>query len=268
MADGNGMRFEGKTAIVTGGSRGIGRGIAEHLLAEGAEVMITGRDQNVLERTATEIASDNRVVIPIAGDISEEQHREDLTDAAMERWGRIDALFNNAAFAAAETFLEVSLSHWDRMIACALTAPFALSQRVSRHMVKAGRGVIVNITSVSAHGANGEVSYSAAKTGLLALTRDIAAELGPAGIRCVAVSPGLVDTRMMEEYFSPAVMDGLRKDSFDRAPLGRVIKVAEVAETCLFAASDQASGVTGCEILVDGGLINSLHIAPTLTFSS
>jgi NAD(P)-dependent dehydrogenase (short-subunit alcohol dehydrogenase family) len=258
------LRFEGKTAIVTGGSRGIGRGIAERLADEGAEVMITARNAGPLDEAAKEMSAGGRVIVPQTGNVASEADLDRLVEAAMERWGRIDVLFNNAAFSEAEAFLELRRDKWDRVIAAGLTAPFALSQRVARHMVAAKSGVIVNIASIAAHGADGSVAYATAKTGLLALTKDIAAELAADGVRCVAVSPGWVDTPMMEQFTPPELMQTLRDGGFDRVPLRRLITVDEVVATCAFVASDEASGMTGCEVLVDGGLVNSLYVAPTI----
>ncbi|HWI74888.1 MAG TPA: SDR family oxidoreductase [Baekduia sp.] len=257
------MRFDGKTAIVTGGSRGIGRGIVERLGGEGAEVLIDGRDERALDQAVDEMRAAGLDVTALAGDVTQEGHIEALAAHAMKIWGRIDILVNNAAFSDPGPVLELSRAQWDRVLAVALTAPFLLSQAVARHMVGAGSGVILNITSIACHGATNSVNYSAAKTALLSVTRDFATELGPMGVRCVAVSPGWIDTPMMAEHNPPELVERLRSD-FARVPLRRLVNVDEVVALCAFAASDEASAITGCELLVDGGMRADLHVLPTL----
>ena len=227
-------------------------------------MIVTGRDAAALERAGDDMRDTGHSVWTEAGDVTDDSYVERLVAGAIERWGHVDVLCNNAAFSDPATFLELSREQWDRVIGVALTAPFVLSQRVARHIVEAGRGVILNISSIAAHGADGNTNYAAAKTGLLSLTRDIAAELGPSGVRCVAVSPGWVDTPMMEEHIPGEMLEALRSGKFDRVPIGRLITIEEVAATCAFLASDEASGITGCEVLVDGGMVNTLHVIPTL----
>lgn len=257
------VRFENKKAIVTGASRGIGRGIVERLAREGADVLIDGRDERALTQAVDEMRSAGLNVSALAGDVTQDHHIEALVAHAMDTWGRIDILCNNAAFSDAGPVLDLTREQWDRVLAVALTAPFLLSQAVTRHMVAAGGGVILNISSIAAHGADQNVSYAAAKSALLSITRDFAKELGPQGVRCVAVSPGWVDTPMMEEHTPPEMLQKLR-EGFTRVPMRRLIRVEEVVALCAFAVSDEASGITGCELLVDGGMIADLHVLPTL----
>jgi NAD(P)-dependent dehydrogenase (short-subunit alcohol dehydrogenase family) len=257
------MRFSDKTAIVTGGSRGIGRGIAGRLAREGAQVLIDGRDQAALQAAVDELRAEGLAVSGLTGDVTQDHHVDALVDRAMELWGRIDILCNNAAFSDPGLVLDLRREQWDRVLTVALTAPFFLSQAVARHMAEAGRGVILNVSSVAAHGADNNVSYAAAKSALLSITRDFAKELGPKGVRCVAISPGWVDTPMMAEHTPPSMLQTLRED-FTRVPLRRLVTIEEVVALCTFAASDEASAVTGCELLVDGGMVADLHVLPTL----
>ncbi|HWI71020.1 MAG TPA: SDR family oxidoreductase [Baekduia sp.] len=257
------MRFDNKTAIVTGGSRGIGRGIVERLAREGAEVLIDGRDATALTLAVKELRAEGLNVSSMAGDVTQDGHIEALVARALDAWGRIDILCNNAAFSDPGTVLDLSRQQWDRVLAVALTAPFFLSQAVARHMVEAGRGVILNVSSVAAHGADDNVNYAAAKSALLSVTRDFAKELGPKGVRCVAISPGWVDTPMVAEHTPPEMLRTLR-EGFTRVPLRRLITIDEVTALCAFAASDEASAITGCELLVDGGMVADLHVLPTL----
>jgi len=259
------MRFDDKTAIVTGGSRGIGRGVAERLAREGARVLIDARDPRELSRAVAELRGDGLDVHGLPGDVTSDSHIQQLVEYAIDKWGRIDTLVNNAAFSDAAPALELRREQWDRVFAVAVTAPFLLAQASAHHMVAAGRGVILNISSVSAHGADGNISYSAAKAALLSITRDFATELGPKGVRCIAISPGWVDTPMLDRYTPPEMLRRLRQGGIERVPLRRMMTIDEVTALCAFAASDEASGMTGCELRVDGGLLASLYVMPTLT---
>ena len=259
------MRFEDTSAIVTGGSRGIGRGVAARLAREGARVLIDGRDPDALSQAVGELRGEGLDVHGLAGDVTSDSHVQHLVEYAIDTWGRIDTLVNNAAFSDAAPVLELRREQWDRVFAVAVTAPFLLAQASARHMVKAGRGVILNISSISAHGADGNVSYAAAKAALLSITRDFATELGPKGVRCVAISPGWVDTPMLDLYTPPESLERLRQGGIERIPLRRMLRIDEVSALCAFAASDEASGVTGCELRVDAGVLASLYMLPTLT---
>jgi NAD(P)-dependent dehydrogenase (short-subunit alcohol dehydrogenase family) len=251
-------RFEERTAIVTGGSRGIGRAVAERLASEGARVLITGRNGEQLEQAATEIEGD---VIPLAGDIADVGTPEQIVDCALEHWGQIDVLVNNAGLYDQKKFLEQTKEDWDYVLAVVLTGPYFLAQRCAWTMVKQRSGSIINITSIDAHGYEGLFAYGAGKAGLINLTRYIAVELGPHGVRANAVSPGWVATTLLEE--SPELYEKVRHE-FKRAPLNRVIEPREIAATVAFLASDESSAVTGAEFVVDAGLLADLYAMPTV----
>jgi NAD(P)-dependent dehydrogenase (short-subunit alcohol dehydrogenase family) len=251
-------RFDDRTAIVTGGSLGIGRAIAERLASEGARVLITGRNAERLEQAARQIDGD---VICVPGDMGDPETPQKIATRALERWGQIDVLINNAGLTDQESFLAQTREDWDYVIAVVLTGPYFLAQKCAQAMVKQRSGAIVNITSIDAHGYEGAYAYGAAKAGLLNLTRYMAVELGPYGVRANAVSPGWVHTAMMESF--PELHDKVR-DRFERAPLKRMIKPEEIAATVAFLASDDSSATTGAEHLVDAGLVADLYVLPTV----
>jgi NAD(P)-dependent dehydrogenase (short-subunit alcohol dehydrogenase family) len=256
-------RFEGKTAIITGGSAGIGLAIAARLATEGAEVLLTGRRPEQLEAAAAELVAQGARVHSLAGDVSAADAPQQIVEAALSRWSRIDVLVNNAGVAHEATFLEIDQEVWDYDLQVMLTAPFRISQHVGREMVKTGGGAIINLASIDGHGADGAASYGVAKAGLIQLTRNIAVELAPHGVRCNSVSPGYVITPMVTSTTTPELLAQMRT-SFHRVPLGRTLTVEEVAAACAFLASDEASGITGIDLIVDGGTVADLHIIPSL----
>jgi NAD(P)-dependent dehydrogenase (short-subunit alcohol dehydrogenase family) len=252
-------RFEDRTAIVTGGSLGIGRAVAQRLTSEGARVLITGRNAERLEQAARQIDGD---VIAVAGDMGDDGTPGRVADLAMGRWGRIDVLVNNAGVHDHRGLLEQTREDWDYVIAVGLTGPYFLSQLCAKEMVKQGRGSIVNIASIDAHGFDGDtLAYGAAKAGLINVTRYMAVLLAPHGVRANAVSPGVVDTPLTESY--PEVYEKLSRE-VKRAPLRRMIKPQEIAAAVAFLASDESSATTGIEHIVDGGLLADLYLGPTI----
>jgi NAD(P)-dependent dehydrogenase (short-subunit alcohol dehydrogenase family) len=258
-------RFAGKTAIVTGGNRGIGRAIVERFASEGADVMVVGRTEQTIEATVHAIeerggkAWGHRADVTRSGDLAE------IVAAALARWQRIDILVNNAGIGVETPFLEIPEEEWDRVVATNLRAPFLLSQLVAREMARTGGGAIIHIASIDASGGDGPyASYNASKAGLLGLSRTMALELARHGIRVNCVSPGFTHTDMTEEAVPPELMDYLLH-RFDRVPMRRLVRPGEVAAACAYLASEDASGVTGIDLTVDCGLTANWYILETLT---
>ncbi|MFN8187231.1 MAG: SDR family oxidoreductase [Gaiellales bacterium] len=257
-------RFEGKTAIVTGGNRGIGRAIVERFAAEGADVMVVGRNPGTIEATVGAVTAAGGRAFGHEADLTRDADLESIVTAARGRWPRLDVLVNNAGIGYETPFLELPREQWDEVVATNLRAPFVLSQLVAREMAKAGGGVILHIASIDASGGDGPyASYNASKAGLLGLNRTMAMELATHGIRVNCVSPGFTHTDMTEEAVPPELMDYLA-NRFDRVPMRRLVKPGEIAAACAYLASDDASAVTGIDLTVDCGLTANWYILETL----
>lgn len=253
-------RFTRRRAIVTGAGQGIGQAIAEALAAEGAEVMLVGRRSEPLEATAAHIKSAGGYAWPYPADVSVLADIDSLAAAAAERWGGVDVLVNNAGVAEEMPFLDVTEESFDVIVDTNLKGAFFTAQRVARIMVDGGGGAIIHIASIDAFGADGAYSsYVASKAGLLGLTRSMATELAPHGIRVNAVSPGFVRTAMTELSAGSETMAYLT-NRFDRVPLRRLIAPSEISSAVLYLASADASAVTGVNLTVDGGLTSNLYI--------
>jgi NAD(P)-dependent dehydrogenase (short-subunit alcohol dehydrogenase family) len=258
-------RFVGKTAIVTGGSRGIGRATAERLGREGARVLITGRTAADLDAASAELTEAGVENIAMVADVTDPDTHEQVVRRALDRWRAIDVLINNAGIGEATPFLELQRLRWDVLLDVLLTGPCMLAQRCAREMVRSSGGSIVNVASYLGHITDGPyAAYGVAKAGLIQLTRQIAAELAPHRVRCNSISPGYVLTPMSENHYSnPALIEELKRN-FRRVPLGRMLTPGEIAATCAFLASEEASGITGADILVDGGLTADAYGKPVL----
>lgn len=254
-----------KHVLITGGNRGLGRGFAERFLMAGAHVGITGRDERALTDAVSYLLSlgSHGIVSRHTGSVAAETEVERTLADFLAEHGRIDVLVNNAGIADEAAFLDVTSEGWSRVLSTNLTGPFLMTQRAARHM--SDGGAVVNITSIDAHAADGPyASYVAAKAGLIGLTKASATELAQRNIRVNAVSPGWTLTQMAEESVSEEELQQM-KSSFARVPMRRMVTVAEVAEAVAFLASDLASGITGTEIVVDGGTLANLYIIETLT---
>jgi NAD(P)-dependent dehydrogenase (short-subunit alcohol dehydrogenase family) len=261
----SGARFAGSTVIVTGGGRGIGRAISERLAGEGAQILLVGRTTEPMERTVSMLAATGGRAWFVRADLERAEDIASVRDAAMARWGRIDVLVNNAAVDDRAEVVDIRVEDWDRVLRVNLTAPFLLSQAVARDMVASGRGgAIVNVASVDADAYDGPyTSYAVSKAGLLALTRCMAVELAPHGIRVNAVSPGWTFTEMMGTAMGAELADRL-STRFDRFPIGRAIRPEEVAAAVAYMASADAAGSTGTNLVVDGGVTSNLYVLETL----
>jgi NAD(P)-dependent dehydrogenase (short-subunit alcohol dehydrogenase family) len=256
--------FSGRTVLITGAGRGIGRATARAFAEAGADLVLLGRSAASLEDARDELRRAGSEITIEVCDVSQRPSVDAAIDASLGNGKRIDVLINNAGISgSAAPFLSLSEDAWDEMLAVNLKGPFLLSQRVAAAMAEAGGGVILNNASIAGLGVDGPFShYSSSKAGLLALTRSMAVELAPFGIRVNSVSPGYTRTDMTTQYFGPEADEFLSKN-FVRAPIRRIVEPGEIASTFLFLASDEASGITGANLVVDGGLTSNLFIMET-----
>lgn len=238
-----------QTVLVTGAGRGIGATIAERLSDAGATVVLADIDGDAATRTAGTIPGAQ----PLTLDVTDPQAVSAAVQAIVAEHGTLDVLVNNATVCDDVPFLDLSPEHWRREVAVNLDGPFLCSQAALRPMVAQGHGVIVNVASVNAVGYYGNEAYSAAKAGLLSLTRSIAVRFGPAGVRCNAVVPGTIETPVWQDRLAqnPDALHRLEK----WYPLQRVGTPGDVAAAVRFLASDEAAWISGAELPVDGGLL-------------
>lgn len=258
-------RFENKVVIVTGGGTGIGRGTGQRFARDGAEVVLAGRRKEVLENAVDEITDTGGKAWAQTVDLRSVDSIQALVDAVVVRSGGIDVLVNNAGLAGEGAFLEVTPDYYDEVLDTNLRGPYFMAQRTAQAMIARGNGgSIINITSIDATAADGPYStYCTAKAGLVNLTRCMAFELAPHGIRVNSVAPGFTMTEMTSSAVTPQELDYLTH-RFDRVPARRLGTVDEVAALIAFLASDEAPYITGDNITIDGGLTANLFIFESL----
>ena len=240
----------GKVAIVTGGSRGIGRAIAALLAEDGAAVVVSGRDAGRLASASREIEALGGTVLGVAADAASRDDADRLVDAAKDRFGRVDILVNNAGITRDGLLVRIKDSDWDEVMQVNLRGAFLMTRAVSKTMVRQKGGRIINIASAAgAMGNAGQVNYSAAKAGLIGMTKAAARELARWNILVNAVAPGLIETDMAASIPADA-----REALLAQVPLGRMGTGRDVAEVVRFLAGDGAAYVTGQVFHVNGGL--------------
>ncbi len=244
--------IEGKVALVTGASRGIGEGVARKLAAGGARLAISARKQEALLATADALRADGHTVFTRTAHNGKLDQVEALLDAVEAELGPVEVLVNNVGTNIFAPLFEVNERLWDSMFATNLKGHFFLSQRVGKRMVDRGQGVIVNVSSVSALKPKmGMALYSVTKAAMNALTRAMAAEWGAAGVRVNAVGPGVIDTKFSAPLINnPDIVSGVLADT----PLNRIGAVDDVAEAVAFLCSDEAKHITGHFLTIDGGM--------------
>jgi len=242
--------LEGKTAVVTGGSRGIGAAVAALLAERGAAVVVSARDADRLDAAVKDLEAMGTPVVGVTGDVSRRDDAERVVDTARERFGRLDILVNNAGITRDGLLLRMKDEDWDRVIEVNLRGAFVMTRAAAKVMVRQKGGRIINMSSAAgAMGNAGQANYSASKAGLIGFTKAAARELSHWGILVNAVAPGLIETDMTAPIPAPA-----REALLAQIPLGRVGTTREVAEVVGFLAGDGATYVTGQVFHVNGGL--------------
>ena len=247
-------RLEGRVAIVTGSSRGIGLAIARGYAREGARVALTSRNAASLAEPCSELGAMGAQVLPLQADVSKPEDVDAMVHETLSAFGRIDVLVNNAGIQLRMPAEDLDLESWRRVIDTNLTGVFLCSQAVGKVMLAERSGSIITIASMSSYlGMPGRVPYSTAKTAVVGLTRTLAAEWGPRGVRVNAIAPGYIWTAMTER----AIQDGwLEKEVIvGRTPLRRFGQVEDLVGPAIFLASDEAAFLTGQVIPVDGGFL-------------
>lgn len=240
----------GRVAVVTGGSRGIGAAIAGALVEGGAAVVVSGRDADRLERTVKDLDATGASVVAVVADAARREDCDRLVDTTKQRFGRLDVLVNNAGITRDGLLVRMKDEDWDQVMEINLRGAFLMTRAAAKVMMRQKAGRIINIASTAgAMGNAGQANYSAAKAGLIGLTKSTARELAHWSILVNAVAPGLIETDM-----SAAIPEAAREALLSQVPLGRIGTAREVAEVVRFLAGDGAAYITGQVLHVNGGL--------------
>jgi 3-oxoacyl-[acyl-carrier protein] reductase len=243
--------LDGKIALVTGGSRGIGAALVKRFAAEGAQVAFTYRSSSgPAQEMVSEIESSGGKAKAYQSDAASYAQAESLIKAVLEDFERVDVLVNNAGITRDTLLLRMSEEMWDQVLETNLKSVFNLTKHIARPMMKQRSGSIINVSSiVGLTGNPGQVNYAASKAGIFGVTKSVAKELGSRGIRCNAIAPGFIETDMTDE-----LDEKVREAYLQNIPLKRLGRTEEVADLCVFLGSDRSTYITGQVISVCGGL--------------
>ena len=241
-----------KAVLITGASRGIGRAAAELFARRGYGVLINYRqDAGAAHELEKQLLDSGADALAVQADVAQEDQVLRMMEMAVKRFGFIDVLVNNAGIASQKLFTALTTEEWRRMMAVHVDGTFHCCREVLPAMIREKRGAIVNVASIwGLSGASCEVAYSTAKAAVIGMTKALAREVGPSGVRVNCVAPGVIDTRMMDEH-----SDETKAALAEETPLGRIGTAQEAAQAIAYLASEEASFITGQVLTVDGGFI-------------
>ncbi len=240
-----------KVALVTGGTRGIGKAIVQRFAAAGAQVAFTYLSSDALAQALVEdLVSQGIQVKAYRSDAADFTQVKELVEEVIKDFGQVDILVNNAGITQDKLLLRMQESAWDHVITANLKSCFNTTHHLSKHFLRKREGIIINMTSVvGIRGNAGQTNYASAKAGIIGLTKSVAKELGAIGVRCNAIAPGFIQSDMTDKLGEEVI-----KSWKQLVPMNRIGTATEVADICLFLASDMATYVTGQVIQVDGGM--------------
>lgn len=244
------MDFSGKTVVVTGSTRGLGKAIAEKFAQSGANVILNGTSKTVFQ-TEQEFLQKGYHVKAVEGDISIPEKAQELIDTAVKTYGTVDVLVNNAGVIRDKLMMKMSEEDWDTVLDINLKGAFLCTKAITKLMMKKRQGSIINITSVvGVMGNAGQANYAASKAGMIGFTKSVAKELGAWGITCNAIAPGFIETDMSDQ-----LSDEIKERYMAVIPLKRAGTPSEVADAVAFLASEKAKYITGQVMHIDGGMV-------------
>ncbi len=245
------MRLKGKIALITGGARGIGRAIALTFAREGADIVVADVNLEVAGKTASEIEAMGRGALALEMDVTDYQKVEEGINKILDKFGKVDILVNNAGITKDNLLLRMSQAEWDAVINVNLKGTFNCIKAVSKPMVKQRSGRIISIASIIGLMGNwGQANYAASKAGIIALTKTVAKELASRNINANAVAPGFIQTDMTAK-----LPEDVKAKMMEAIPMAKLGTPEDVANVCLFLASEESSYITGQTITVDGGMV-------------
>ncbi len=245
------MRLKDKVALVTGGARGIGQAIAMTFAREGADIVVADVNLEVAQQTASDIEGLGRRAMALAMDVTNYEAVEEGINKILDKMGKVDILVNNAGITKDNLLLRMSPADWDAVINVNLKGTFNCIKAVTRPMVKQRSGRIISIASIiGLMGNPGQANYAASKAGIIALTKTVAKELASRNINANAVAPGFIQTAMTAK-----LPEDIKKKMQEAIPLGTLGTPEDVANVCLFLASEESRYITGQTITVDGGMV-------------
>jgi NAD(P)-dependent dehydrogenase (short-subunit alcohol dehydrogenase family) len=251
------MKLQGKVAIVTGAASGIGRASAIEFAREGARVQVVDRDESNGRATVETICAQGNEGFFTRADVSNEAEVKGVIETVIERWGRIDILFNNAGVLLVKSVEDMTSDEWDRVMGVNVKAAFLAIKYTAPHMRRGGGGAILNTGSIASFtGQLGTPAYSASKGAIALLTKSLALDLGRDRIRVNCICPGITDTPMLREHLGHGAEGEVHiRARLSRVPTGAILSPEDVARAALYLVSDDSIGITGVLHVVDGGLL-------------